>query len=116
VQQECPNCDYRNIPGRIYCSNCSNQLGEKKGILAKSLEEKLQWLDDKDISFQAKYRGKGEVFTAGPVGLGFLDVHWLENVGDRGQEIKPSDIERIVDETIKAEKDSKDPVEEPKDL
>jgi hypothetical protein len=79
---------------------------ENGKIEDKSLKDKLQWLEDQGITFQAKYRGAGEVFTAGPFGMGgFLDYHWLEDAGSRGQEIKPTELERIVDETVEAKKE-----------
>jgi hypothetical protein len=74
--------------------------------LKMNLEEKLKYLEEKGITFQAGYEGDGEVFIAWfPTGT-FLDFHWLP--GNTRQLIKPTELIRIVDETIEwIEKDPK---------
>lgn len=63
-----------------------------------NLEQKLEYLEENDITFRAGYRGLGEVFTAVFKDGMFLDFHWMD--GQKTQYFKPTEFVRVVDEIL----------------
>lgn len=69
--------------------------------MSETLKEKLERLEKAGVYFQAGYYGTGEVFIARFPDLTFVDFHWTDS-NEKGtrQFIKPTELERIVDETV----------------